>query len=84
MSASPQKSNRNTKKEEQQGGMEEEKEEEEKKEVKKEEKESWTDFIYNRRSGEVLGRTCGSWGEFCGRTEPNSAASVGSVSMRDN
>lgn len=29
----------------------------------KEEKDSWTDVIYNRRSGEFLGRTSSSWGE---------------------
>lgn len=74
MSASPQNSNRDTK-EEQKVGMKEEEKKKEKKEEEKEEKkeekeESWTDCIYNRRSGEFLGRTCSSWGEFCRRTEP--------------
>lgn len=77
MSACPQNSNRDTK-EEQQEGMEEEEEKNKKekkkkgkkKEEKTEAKESWTDFIYNRRSGEFLGRTCSSWGEFCRKTGP--------------
>ncbi len=35
-----------------------------KKEEKKEEKkESWSDFIYNPRTGEFLGRTASSWGK---------------------
>lgn len=36
---------------------------EEPREGRKEAKEPWTGFLYNRRSGEVLGRTCSSWGE---------------------
>lgn len=71
MSASPQNSNRDTK-EEQKVGM---KEEEKEKKEEKEKEESWTDCIYNRRSGEFLGRTCSSWGEFCRRTEPNRLSS---------
>ncbi|XP_068173795.1 sodium/potassium-transporting ATPase subunit beta-3-like [Antennarius striatus] len=55
-------------KEEKQEVKEEKKEEvkqevkEEVKEKKGEEKESWTDFIYNRRTGEFMGRTATSWG----------------------
>lgn len=45
-------------KEEREGGMKEEREG-----GLKEERDSWTDAIYNRRSGEFFGRTSSSWGE---------------------
>lgn len=73
MSASPQNSNRDTKEEQKEGMKEEEKKERKEKKEKEKKKESWTDFIYNPRSGEFLGRTCSSWGEFCRRMEPNTA-----------
>lgn len=66
MSASPQNPDRDTM-EEQKDGTQEEKEE------KEEAQPAWTGFLYDPRSGEFLGRTCSSWGEFCRTAEPRPA-----------